>query len=360
MSSTVHERHAALLRKAASGDMDAMYQAMRVEAPHVDWSEVEPLLMQADPNGKAPPDDEIPTFATLRELQKRPELLESPERVVPHGLAYRGRTTLLASGDKTGKTTILAHAASKLSRGAYFLGERLTVGSVIWCGLEEALGDAVKRFTDLNADPDRLHLLLIQKEPALLARINELMNAIPAPWAIVDSLAEYARVTLGQAPDDGDAAGWGAVVRPLTALAHERDCALTIIHHARRSDGQYRSSGEIAAAVDCLWEMRPGNTGEDPTLRRFTGRARWSTPDFAVRMVDGAYQLGGGGELSLDARILADLGANPGTSRTAQHGRIGGRKQSYLAEVGKLINGDAIVEQRGGLYLPHDVSEVAL
>ena len=62
---------------------------------------------------------------------------------------------------------------------------------------------------------------------------------------VVDSLQEYARVTIGAAPDDGDNAGWSAVIRPLVQLAREYDIAVVVLHHVRRSDGHFRGAGEL-------------------------------------------------------------------------------------------------------------------
>jgi hypothetical protein len=307
---------------------------------------------------EAPSDRALRTFPLLRELLEQPELLLPPEQVIPR-LAYRSRTTLHVAADKGGKSTLWAHAAAAYTRRASFLGEMVGPGCVVWCGIEEAVGDAVRRFHELGADVDRMRVLSLV-EPSLLGVLHALLEEWPADLVVVDSLAEYARVTEGRSPDDGDAAGWGTVVRPLVALGRKHDCAIGLLHHPRRSDGQYRGSGEIAASVDCLWEMLAPNPGEDPTMRRFRGRARWPVEDWSLRMVDGRFELGAGGVLSLDARILADVGEHPGTSRTAQHGRLGGRKATHLAAVGTLISRGALREQGSSLYLPHDITESAL
>src|SRR5690606_19180590 len=100
-------------------------------------------------------------FVTLEELLADPDLLKPPDCIVPH-LAYRGRTTLLAGPDKSGKSTLMAHAAAALSRGDGFLGEPSQGqhgGRVVWVGLEEALGDGVRRFKELGAEPKNVRLI---------------------------------------------------------------------------------------------------------------------------------------------------------------------------------------------------------
>lgn len=314
-------------------------------------------LAQVSKNGRIPSAEDPSTDETwpaLRALLDRPELLEEPEVAFPR-LAYRGHTTLVVGPDKSGKSTLFRHVVAAKTRGSAMLGEPVTRGSAVWCGLEESLGGAVRGFRELDADPDRLRILALQP-PSVLASVDSLLAAHPADILVVDSLAEYARVTLGRAPEDGDSSGWGAVIRPLVEVGRRHDVAISLIHHARRSDGQYRGSGEIAAAVDCLWEMAAPNQGEDPTLRRFRGRARWPVEDWSLRMEDGRYVLGAGGPLSLDARVLADLGENPGTSRSASHERLGGRRKTFWATVERLVSTGAVRDTNGSLYLPHDVS----
>lgn len=297
-------------------------------------------------------------FPSLRELQAHPELLEEPEPVIPR-LAFRGRTTGFVAPDKSGKSTLAGEAVAAKSRGRPFLGERVDIGNAIVAAPDEAVGDTVRRLTELNADPDRVRVLTLHP-PNLLGKLNALLETSPADLLVVDSLAEYARLTLGRAPDDGDAAGWGAIVRPLVQLSRERDVGVLLLHHPRRSDGQYRGSGEIAAALDCLLEMTMPNAGEDPTLRRFRGRARWPVENFALRMEEGQYVLGGGGPLSLDARVLLHVEANPGESGSAVRKAVGGRTETVLAALDRLVDRGAIqkrgTESRPAYYAaPHQV-----
>lgn len=282
-------------------------------------------------------------FLPLRELLERPELLRPPECVLPR-LAYRGRTTLLAAPDKAGKSTLAAHGAAALTRGLPYLGGPTTAGCVLWCGLEESPGDAVRRFAELNADPDKVRLLFATPDD-LYEKLRATLESWEPDLLLVDSLAEYARVLLGRSPDDGDAAGWGEVVRPLVALCRAADCAILLLHHPRRSDGQYRGSGEIAAAVDCLLEMQPAKPGEDQTTRHFRGRARWPVQDWSLRMQDGRFVVGGGEPLTLDARVLQYIASTMPTGATKRgiRGYVGGRANSADAALGRLMRDGAVV-----------------
>ena len=148
-------------------------------------------VIQAVRNGGTPGaviEPDAPAFATLGELIKRPELLESPECVIPR-LAYRGRLVVLAGPDKSGKSTLLRHAVTRLTLKHHFLAEPTggTRGTVIWLGLEEATGDAVREFSTLCAHGDRVQLVT-HAPRNLFERTRTLLTDWPADLLVVDSL----------------------------------------------------------------------------------------------------------------------------------------------------------------------------
>jgi hypothetical protein len=288
------------------------------------------------PKGEAnSSEDGARTFFSLAELQAQPGLLDPPQNVVPR-LAYRGRLVILAGPDKSGKSTLLAHAAAALTNGQPFFGEPTKPGRVVWLGLEEAVSDAVRRFVSLGANGERVQVLATPAHD-LLIRLDALLNGWPADLVVVDSLQEYARVTCGTIPPDGDNAAWSGVVRPLVALARSRDVALDLLHHVRRVDGQYRGASEIAAAADAVLEIVLPVATEDQSVRRIRGRGRWNIERFTVALRDGAYELGGGGgELSIDARVLLFVENNPGASRTQIRKQVEGRAATIGAAINRL------------------------
>ena len=323
------------------------------------------LLAEAPPWAAAASDDGVePSFRTLAELLERPELLEPPRATVSR-LAYRGRLLLFAGPDKSGKSTLYAHAIAALTRRRPFLGEgvRAEHGRAVLVGLEEAVSDAVRRLRELDADPDRVQLLVL-RPPDLRGEIDRLLSEWPADLILIDSLQEYARVTAGTIPDDGDNAGWAAIVRPLVDVARDHDIAVVLLHHVRRSDGQYRGAGEIAAAADGLLEMQMPNPGEDPTLRRVRGRGRWPVEPFALSLRDGRYELAGGTELSLDAQVLLQVEMNPGISKNRLRQSIHGRASAIDAAISQLLGRGAVEDHgtdgRSRLFPPSGQEEMAV
>src|SRR5215218_2310626 len=90
------------------------------------------------------------TYHRLEDLLARPELLEPPPVVLPR-LAWAGRVTLLASPEKTGKSTLVGQAVAAKAQGKDFLGEPTERGSTLWLALDEPLNDVVRRFVRYGA-----------------------------------------------------------------------------------------------------------------------------------------------------------------------------------------------------------------
>jgi hypothetical protein len=178
-----------------------------------------------------------------------------------------------------------------------------------------------------------------------LESTDRLLAEWPADLVVVDSLMEYARVTLGSVPDNGDAGAWAAVVRPLVALARKHDTALVILHHVRRSDGRYLASNQIAASVDALFEMAMPGKSEDPRWRHLTGRGRWPIKPFTIALVEGQYELASGGTLSKDALVLLHVEQNPGCSLRDLRASVPGAPTAIRQAVDELLNRGAIINQ---------------
>lgn len=308
-----------------------------------------------------PPVPHSEMWLTLTELEERPELMAEPAEVVPR-LVWRGRHTILAGLAKLGKSTIAAQAAVAATQAAPFLDGKAANGRVVWVGVDEHLGDTVRRLRHFGAWGKRIRILTLPPSGEdLLSALEQLLDEWPAELVVLDSLIEWTRRVSKDMPKDGDSAGWAQVVRPLTALAHTHDVGLLTLAHSRRADGRYRSSGEIAAATDVLYDMLgPRGRGKDTTVRRFEGVGRWDVGRWHARMVDGAYVFGGesgegesGGvhnnnkdRLERVTQAIVDvLGKAPDHtigSKNALHRQIGGnpnmcyRALAFLEEQGQV------------------------
>jgi hypothetical protein len=332
------------------GTTDALDRLL-ADAPA--WAPLgEDVQICAPAEGEPEPEPESP-WMLMRTAIGRPELLAPPEAEIER-VAYRARSVLLVGPPKGGKSTLAGKAAAAKTRGDWFLGAKLTPGNVVICAPDESLGDTVRRLHEMRADPDRVQLLSFAP-PNLLASLRELLTRWPASVVIVDSLAEYARLVRGSAPEDGDSSGWGDVVRPLVQLVcREMGCALLLLHHPRRSDGAYRGSSEIFAAVDGMLEMTLPDRGEDQTVRKLRGRARFDIPPFSVALRGDHYELVGGAELSVDVRVLmfVERHAAGGTSTRAIRDGVSGARAGIDAAITALLARGAIERRGDGRLYP--------
>ena len=272
-------------------------------------------------------------WRTLAEILTDPDALSPPRPVVPR-LAWESRVTLLAAREKDGKSTLLTAAAAAVTRGAPFLDGTASIGTVLWVGVEEHPHDLAQRAVAFGADPERLVVLGLTEEP--LEVLREAVEAIEPVLIGVDTLATWADRWV---EDARSATSWTPVMAALTALARDTGAAVVLLHHARKSDGQYRDSSAIGAGVDVILEMSPHL--EDPTMRTLKARGRWTMSGFAVRLAGDAYELAGG-ELSLDARVLLYIERTPGCSLRRLRDGIGGRAADVDAALRRLLDRGAI------------------
>ena len=338
-------KHAAEVGRALDGIADSVRLLRAAEGNDAhDHAEAGHGLEKFVPLDRAAAGVTRPTFHTLAELLKRPGLLKPPECVLPR-IAFRARGVLLCGPDKSGKSTLLANGAAAITYGRPWLGSETKAGRVVWCGLEEATSDAVRRFAELKAIPDRLQILTLA-DRELLESTDDLLSEWPADLWVIDSLQEYARVTCGVTPADGDNGLWGTVIRPLISLARKHEAALVMLHHVRRSDGEGRGATEIFAAVDATLTLRMPRNGDHPTTRSIEGRGRWPIERFRVRLTDGRYELAGCTEPSIDANVLLHVQRNPGASNNSIRNAVRGRGTAVDAGITRLAT-DGAIENRG-------------
>jgi hypothetical protein len=250
-------------------------------------------------------DDPNPTRYRLDELLRQPELLKAPEAVVPR-LAWKSRSTLFASREKRGKSTLLGYAAAQASHGRSILGRPCSPQTVLVIGLEEFIGDLARRLQKFDAHPERVHVVasLVSSAAARLGEIREHVIETGATLVIVDTLMAYVS---GGVSDTSSAAQMEPYVQGLTRLARDTEAGVVIVGHGKKSDGEYRDSSSIGAAVDVIASMKD-EAGDDDTLRTVTVRGRVPTADFQFRFDGNEFRLVSASDVSPAEDISTALG----------------------------------------------------
>jgi hypothetical protein len=283
----------------------------------------------------------VSPYRTLAEILENPKILEPPETVVPR-LAWRGRVTLLAAREKDGKSTLAGAAAAAVTRGATFLDGVALRGVVVLAGLEEHIGDIADRFVGFGADSSMVHIATrIQSDP--LEELSEAVGRIRPALVIVDTLSAIAEGKL----DDGSAKAWQPLMAALTKLARDFNCAVIIVHHARRSDGAYRDSSAIGANVDCIIEMRSDE--RDANARHLKAKARFTVPNCTIRFNGTGYEMAETAVPSVILRnsILEYVKAHPGCPLGELRDGVVGSSTKVGSMADELVSEGALQEKKG-------------
>src|ERR1700730_4897145 len=296
------------------------YQA--IQPPAVEVRALSPLGQDRSP------------FRSLAEILENPAALDPPQPVAPR-LAWRGRMTLLAAREKAGKSTVASAAAAAVSRGAAFLEGPAIQGDVLYLALEEHESDVARRFCRFDADPSRMFIATQLDRPA--ENLERAAGEHRPALIVVDTLAAFVG---GDIEDPGNSSAWTPLMARLVRIARDHEVAVLLLHHARKSDGTYRDSTAIGAAVDVLIELEPDK--QNPSIRHFKVRGRFGVPNTSVCLTENGFALASG-EISLEAQVLAFVQAQPGCSLRQVTQGVAGRDSDISAAVHALIGGARIV-----------------
>lgn len=256
-------------------------------------------LVGVTPHAKTPrqpPADAVPKGPQLYAIETliaNPDLLKPREPVAAY-VAYPRALVLLWGREKlAGKSTLLTGAVAAVINGKPFLNTPTMRGPVLWVTADrESAGDIVKRALPFGADHG-LHVLY-PRTGILKERLDELEDAIRRTrpvWVIVDTLANYVAgvVEKSSSPDE-----WPIVLLPLRRIMQQYNVALTLVHHSKKDELDYRDSTAIGATVDMLVACRRHKT--QATWRELAVVGRWTLPDATIALADNRFRVVEGGE----------------------------------------------------------------
>jgi hypothetical protein len=181
-------------------------------------------------------------------------LSEPPEQVdyVWDEYLAVGGFGVIAGKPKEGKTTLCFELAVKVALGLPFLGRQTQKCGVLILSLEEHAREVRMRLRNLGATelPNLfIHVGPMEPTATVLNGIKFFAQEHGVRLILIDTLSAFWKIE-----NENDAAEMTKVVKPLLDLARESGACVLLIHHARKSDGQYgdeiRGSGALFAAVD--------------------------------------------------------------------------------------------------------------
>lgn len=241
-----------------------------------------------------------------------------------------GGVVILAGKPKEGKTTLAYELVVKVSKGEPFLGRTTTQGGVLILALEEHRRDVRLRLSGLGmkpTDPVFVHVGPLTPSRHVLTSLRAFIVEHKITFLLVDTLAAFWSVE-----DENDAAAVTKAVKPLLALARESKACVMLIHHARKSDGQYgdeiRGSGALFALADVALILK---RHEVENQRKLVGISRYpeTPPELIIELRDAGY-------VALGDPSLVNKAA---------------RKAKLKAALGPVAEEAAMIIKRAGLSL---------
>lgn len=216
-------------------------------------------------------------FHTAAELKR---LVPPTAAFVIEGLVAVGAVTEITGPPKrSGKTTLLAHAARSILAGAPFL-ERATVQTgIVWLTEEgpETFAEALREAGVLESERLWVASWAATKGnpwPNVIEQAVEQCREVDAKFLIIDTLPQFAGLVGDAENNAGDAL---RAVEPLRAAAHA-GLAVLVTRHDRKAGGELgeagRGSSAFAGAFDTLISLRRREAGR-PTLRSLTATSRF-------------------------------------------------------------------------------------
>ena len=182
-----------------------------------------------------------------------------------------GKITMVQGDPGDGKTTLMLHIASLLSRGAempFSYGAALA-GNAVYQSVEDNPGDTIKpRLIRENADCSRIAFLQCDSQPLTLMsdQWEDAIRQASARLLVIDPLQGYLGndVHLQQAGDMRQA------MRHLTRVAERTRCAVVIVGHMNKSSAGkslYRGLGSIDIVAAARSVLLIGRSPDDRNIR---------------------------------------------------------------------------------------------
>lgn len=280
-------------------------------------------------------------YRTLTELLADPKLLEPPPIVIPR-LAWEGRVTLLAAREKVGKSTLMGQAAAALARAPQsILGDDiLEPMNTLWLGLDEPVGDIVRRFDRYGLTQailtDRIAIRNLRPDLAVLVQA---IREHHARLVVLDHLTEYAA---GHVKDPNSPTEYQPLLKDFRVVAQETGAAFVLLHHASKAGG-YRDSTQIGAGVDAIVLMQEDE--KDEAIRVCKCRGRVAVADFRLTYLGGYYETTDGG-VSLNLQIQRVIRSQPGCSTRAIVSQVHGKTETVMGQLTD-IETSGLIQNRG-------------
>ena len=216
------------------------------------------------------PTDEFESY-TLAELKNRPR--EEVEPVVD-GLLKRGGLSLFAGDTKAGKSLTCRTLTWAVATGNQWLGRDTTPGGVLYLALEEDPDDVEYHFWQMGLpEADSVRVAYMKPLEQVIPKLKRHIEQVKPVLVIVDTIAHL----LDFGGDANDYIKVTRTLKPLLDLARESRAHIMIVHHTRKSGGDYGAdalgSTAFRGITDTTFTLK--RIGEQGRSIQSMGRGRW-------------------------------------------------------------------------------------
>lgn len=184
-----------------------------------------------------------------------------------------GALILLASEEKTGKSTFVYSLASKVAQGQPFLGRRVTKTGVLMLAVEEHATDVklrAQRFGLTESDRMAFYVGDLKTTPETYGELKDIILGHGFGLVILDTLGHHVANVL---ESENDNLGVLRAIKPWLNLARETGAAIVLLHHkGKNSYTAYRGASALGGIVDLILSMRDGGDSK----RVINARGRYS------------------------------------------------------------------------------------
>ncbi len=248
------------------------------------------------------------------------EEIDSKSEWLLDSLIQAGSLVGFIAKPKVGKTTLVYEMAVKIAQGLPFLGRTSRPSAVLVLALEEHRREVQRRLRSLGAENlNNLHLVIgsLDADRSTFVQLKRTVEKLSIKLIIIDTLNSFWRVE-----DENDAAQVTVAIKPLLNLARSTNAAIIVIHHARKSEGEFgdeiRGSGAFFSLLDAAFILK---RHDGDFQRKLTAISRWpETPtELIVELRDHGYECLGdaatAGRLAKLEKLAFALTLDPQTAR---------------------------------------------
>lgn len=196
----------------------------------------------------------------------------------------KGALVMLASEEKTGKSTWIYAMVSRIVSNKDFMGKMVTRVPVLMLAVEEHTTDIRLRcdmFGLLRDDPVTFYVGDLGHDEGTMRDLTSLVKRKGIGLVILDTLGHH---IAGELESENDSMGAIKALKPWLRLARETNSAVIVVHHTGKGGAAYRGSSGFGGIVDQILTLRHagGNWRDLESKGRY-----WETPRHLRMVLEG-------------------------------------------------------------------------